>query len=86
VHAFAGTPNGAPIDANLVHYRHLRLVGSTGSSLADYRHAVELVSSGRIPLERLPRTTVALGDVPKLLLGERKAPGLKVIVNVGGAD
>jgi threonine dehydrogenase-like Zn-dependent dehydrogenase len=35
VHAFAGVPSGAPIDANLVHYDHLRLVGSTGSTLAN---------------------------------------------------
>jgi L-iditol 2-dehydrogenase len=86
VHAFAGTPSGAPVDANLVHYRHLKLVGSTGSALGDYRRAVELVSSGRVPLDRLPSTTVGLGDVPQLLLGERTAPGLKVIVNVGGTE
>jgi L-iditol 2-dehydrogenase len=84
VHAFAGTPSGAPVDANLVHYRHLRLIGSTGSALSDYRRAVELVSAGRIPLDRLPRTIVALAEVPKILLGERTAPGLKVIVDVGG--
>ena len=84
VHAFAGTPDGAPVDANLVHYRHLRLVGSTGSALTDYRQALELVGAGLIPLERLPRTTVALEDVPELLLGARTAPGLKVIVDVGG--
>jgi L-iditol 2-dehydrogenase len=86
VHAFAGTPNGALVDANVVHYRHLRLVGSTGSSLADYRLAVELVSSGRIRLDDLPRTTVQLDDVPEILLGARTAPGLKVIVDVGGGE
>jgi threonine dehydrogenase-like Zn-dependent dehydrogenase len=84
VHAFAGTPNGARVDANIVHYRHLRLVGSTGSALSDYRKALELVGSGLIPLDRLPRTTVALEDVPELLVGARTAPGLKVIVDVGG--
>jgi L-iditol 2-dehydrogenase len=84
VHAFAGTPNGASVDANIVHYRHLRLVGSTGSALLDYRRAIDLVTTGLIPLDRLPRTSVALAEVPKLLLGERTAPGLKVIVDVGG--
>jgi L-iditol 2-dehydrogenase len=84
VHAFAGTPGGAPVDANLVHYRHLTLVGSTGSSLSDYRAAVELVSSGRVRLESLPTATVPLDDVPEILAGERTAPGLKVIVEVGG--
>jgi L-iditol 2-dehydrogenase len=86
VHAFAGTPAGARIDANVVHYRHLRLIGSTGSALSDYRRAVELVSSGRIPLDRLPSTTVAIAEVPKLLLGQRTVPGLKVIVDVGGGE
>jgi L-iditol 2-dehydrogenase len=84
VHAFAGTPGGATIDANVVHYRHLRLVGSSGSGASDYRRAVELAASGRIRLDALPRTTVALDEVPGILLGERTAPGLKVIVDVGG--
>jgi L-iditol 2-dehydrogenase len=86
VHAFAGTPSGAAVDANVIHYRHLRLMGSTGSALSDYRRAVELVAGGRIQLDRLPRTTVPLAEVPKILLGERTAPGLKVIVDVGGAS
>ena len=83
VHAFAGTPGGAQIDANVVHYRHLTLVGSTGSALADYRRAVELASSGRIALDRLPTATVGLDEVPEILLGERSEPGLKVIVDAG---
>jgi L-iditol 2-dehydrogenase len=85
VHAFAGTPGGTPVDVNVVHYRHLRLVGSTGSGLSDYRRAVELASAGRIPLENLPRATVGLDEVPEILLGARSAPGLKVIVDVEGA-
>jgi L-iditol 2-dehydrogenase len=83
VHAFAGTPGGAPVDANIAHYRHLTLVGSTGSALSDYRRAVELVSSGELPLEELPRATVPLEEVPDILLGERTVPALKVIVDVG---
>jgi L-iditol 2-dehydrogenase len=85
VHAFAGTPGGAPVDANLVHYRHLTLLGSTGSALADYRRALELAGSRAVPLDRLPRTTVQLEQVPGLLAGER-ASGLKVMVGVGGGE
>jgi threonine dehydrogenase-like Zn-dependent dehydrogenase len=83
VHAFAGTPGGATVDANVAHYRHLTLVGSTGSALSDYRRAVDLVSSGRIRLEDLPAATVPLEDVPAILLGERATPGLKVLVELG---
>ena len=86
VHAFAGTPGGALIDANVAHYRHLTLVGSTGSSLSDYRRALELVSSGRVRLDRLPATTVPLDQVPEVLLGRRSTPGLKVLVDVGGSN
>lgn len=68
VHAFAGTPGGAPVDANLVHYRHLSLVGSTGSTVQDYRDGLELARSGRIRLDRMPVTTVALDEVPRVLL------------------
>lgn len=86
VHAFAGTPGGASIDANLVHYGHLALVGSTGSTLADYGRARELVAAGAVDLDRLPRTTIALDDVPEALLGERDPGELKALVRIGGGD
>ena len=79
VHAFAGTPGGAPVDANIVHYRHLRLVGSTGSTVEDYRRARDLARSGAVPLDRMPSRTVALDEVPEILLdpepGSPDAPG-----------
>jgi threonine dehydrogenase-like Zn-dependent dehydrogenase len=82
VHAFAGTPGGAVVDANVVHYRHLRLVGSTGSTRSDYERARDLVARGEIPVERLPRTTVSLEEVPEALLDSRDDRGLKVMVDV----
>jgi L-iditol 2-dehydrogenase len=83
VHVFAGSPGGAPVDANLVHYRHLTLVGSTGSVIGDYERARALVASERIPLHRLPTSTIPLEEVPNALLDAR-ARELKVLVDVGG--
>jgi threonine dehydrogenase-like Zn-dependent dehydrogenase len=81
VHAFAGTPGGAPVDANLVHYRHLRLVGSTGSTVEDYRRARDLARSGAVPLDRMPSWTVALDEVPEILLDPSPDPRmLRVVV------
>jgi len=74
VHAFAGIPGGAPIDANIVHYRHLRLVGSTGSTVADYRRARDLARSGAIQLERLPSRTITLEEIPQILLDPHPDP------------
>ncbi|HZA81846.1 MAG TPA: zinc-binding dehydrogenase, partial [Actinomycetes bacterium] len=86
VHAFAGTPGGAPVDANLVHYRHLTLVGSTGSTVGDYRRARDLVAAGAVPLDRLPRDIVPLEEAPAALLGRDGRRALKVTVDVEGAS
>lgn len=81
VHAFASTPGGAPIDANIVHYRHIALVGSTGSTVADYGRAMDMARSGVVPLDRLPRATVPLARAPDVLLDPAPDPNiLKVLV------
>jgi L-iditol 2-dehydrogenase len=82
VHAFAGMPGGAPVDANLVHYRHLTLVGSTGSTVADYRRARDLVAAGTVPLGRLPRRTISLQDAPEGLASSPPPPALKTVVRI----
>ncbi|AYY15013.1 hypothetical protein EF847_22290 [Actinobacteria bacterium YIM 96077] len=83
VHSFAGTPGGALVDANAIHYRHLKLVGSTGSRLSDYRRARDLVASGEIKLDRLPHRVVTLEEAPAAVL-ERPPDGvLKTIVAMG---
>jgi L-iditol 2-dehydrogenase len=83
VHVFAGSPGGAPVDANLVHYRHLTVVGSTGSVLADYVRARELASSDRILLNRLPTATVPLERVPEALTRDLDGRELKLLVDFG---
>ena len=80
VHAFAGTPGGASIDVNPVHYRHLSLMGSTGSTVADYRRARDLARSGSVPLDRLPSRMVALEEVPTILLDPHPDPRMLRIV------
>lgn len=82
VHAFAGTPDGALVDANLVHYRHLTLVGSSGSTIDDYRRARDLARSGAVVLERMPRCVVSLAEVPEALRWDRPPSGLRVTVRV----
>lgn len=82
VHVFAGADGDAHVDANAVHYRHLTVMGSTGSRLSDYRRAAELVGAGRIDLSALPRTFERLDDAPRHL---REPPKdmFKVLVRTG---
>ena len=82
VHVFAGSPEGVPIDANIVHYRHLDLVGSTGSTLSDYGRAMELVREGVVDLHSLPRESLSLDAVPHVLAAGSKGI-LKQMVRVG---
>jgi threonine dehydrogenase-like Zn-dependent dehydrogenase len=85
VHAFAGTPGGADVDVNVVHYRHLRLVGSTGSTLADLRLARDMVRDGHVDIARLPRMTVGLENLPRVLASEPERSHLRTLVDVGGS-
>ena len=82
VHAFTGMPGGSEIDANVVHYRHLSLIGSTGSNLTDYRHAHELAATKRVDLSRLPRESMTLEEGQELLIGVRGRDEAKVLVEV----
>lgn len=82
VHAFAGTPDGAVIEANVVHYRHLSLVGSTGSRMIDYRRALHLASTGQIDLGRLPTQLMTLEEARAVLVGGRGSDETKVLVEV----
>jgi len=86
VHAFAGTPGGAHVDVNTVHYRHLTLLGSTGSTLEDMHKAIVLARDGGVDITRLPRTTIGLEDLPDALTGEADRQHLRTLVDVGGSD
>jgi L-iditol 2-dehydrogenase len=83
VHAFAGSPDASPVDANLVHYRQLGLVGSTGSTMRDYQDARSLVLDGTIPLDRLPRRAIALEQAVAALASATPEPALKTLVDIG---
>ncbi len=50
---FAGLPAGkenVPVNANLIHYRQLRIQGCTKQSVSEYRLCQKLVNDKRIPL------------------------------------
>jgi len=80
---FGGLPKDSPVisvDANLVHYRELTLVGANGSSPAHNAEALRLIATGAVPVadlitHRLPleRTleafdVVARGDAIKVTI------------------
>lgn len=63
---FGGLPRDAStisVDANLVHYRELTLVGVNGSTPQQNKRALELIASGAVPVSDLITHRLPLGDV-----------------------
>jgi L-iditol 2-dehydrogenase len=65
---FGGLPKDDPViacDSNLVHYRELTIVGANGSSPRHNAHALELISSGAVPVDDLVTHRLPLPEVLK---------------------
>lgn len=63
---FGGLPKDAPnitVDANLVHYRELTLVGVNGSTPSHNKQALELIASGAVPVADLITHRLPLDQV-----------------------
>jgi L-iditol 2-dehydrogenase len=63
---FGGLPKDAPnitVDANLVHYRELTLVGVNGSTPAHNKQALQLIASGAVPVADLITHRLPLDQV-----------------------
>ncbi len=83
INIFAGLPGNADlpiIDTNAVHYHQLLLTGTTGSSVRQYRRAVDLVASGRVRLEGLVSLQTPLEGMEEAMARARQREGLKVVV------
>lgn len=75
-----GQPELVPIDTNRVHYRALTLTGTTGSSNADYRSALDLAASGRIDLEPLATQTFNIAQIIDALAYAGSGQGMKAMI------
>jgi L-iditol 2-dehydrogenase len=80
---FGGLPKGhshVTIDANLVHYRELSVVGVNGSSPAHNREALQLIASGRVPVADLITHTLPLDRLLDALDIVERGEAIKVTI------
>jgi L-iditol 2-dehydrogenase len=83
INFFGGLPKTNPIislDANIVHYSELTIVGSYGSRPEHNRQALELVASGRLPIRQLVGLELPLDRVMEGLLAVEQGRVMKVVV------
>ena len=80
---FGGLARDAPnitVDANLVHYRELTIVGVNGSSPAHNRAALELIASGAVPVADLITHRLPLDRVLDALDIVARGEAIKVTI------
>ena len=82
VNFFGGLKKGTrvEIDTNLVHYRGLKLLGTTGSSNEDYFRSMRLVADGRINVRDIVSHRFALADINQAFEFAKSGQGMKTLV------
>lgn len=82
VNFFGGLKKGTRVelDTNLVHYRGLTLLGTTGSSNEDYFRSLRLVADGRINVRDIVSHRFALADIHAAFEFARSGQGMKTLV------
>ncbi|PWU50684.1 alcohol dehydrogenase [Micromonospora globispora] len=80
---FGGLPKDKPVialDANLVHYRELTIVGANGSSPAHNKAALQLIASGAVPVADLITDRLPLENALEAFDIVSRGAGIKVTI------
>ena len=81
--AFGGLPKDKPditVDANLVHYRELTIVGANGSSPTHNKQALEMIASGEVPVKDLITVRLPIDEVHRAIDTVAKGEAIKVTI------
>ena len=80
---FGGLPKEreqVSLNANTIHYRQLRIMGSARASIRQFRICLSLVESGRIPIARLVTGRFTLDEFDQAAAAASQASGLKNVI------
>jgi threonine dehydrogenase-like Zn-dependent dehydrogenase len=82
VNFFGGLKKGTKveIDTNLVHYKGLKLLGTTGSSNEDYFRSLRLVSEGRLNVKDIVSHRFPLSEINAAFDFAKSGQGMKTLV------
>lgn len=80
---FSGLPRDHPgvvLDANAIHYKNLLVTGTTGGCNADYRLALRLIASGRVPVGEVISHRYSLSDLAGAYATAASGQAMKVVL------
>lgn len=89
INLFAGLPSGAEMSgfpSNLVHYRQLAVVGTTGSTPGDMSAVVQLMANGRLRLEQMASHRFALEEAAEAFATADSRQGMRVVLSVSSVE
>lgn len=83
INFFGGLPKGkeeVTLNTNLIHYKELIALGTTGSSISDYYKSLQIVSSGKINVKALISATFGIAETVKAFEYAASGKGMKAVV------
>lgn len=86
INLFGGMPKGkeqVTLNTNLIHYKQLRVLGTTGSTVEDYRESMKIVSSGRLEISRLVCKRFKIDEMREALQYAASGEGMKTLIVFG---
>lgn len=82
INFFGGLPEGKSnvlMDTNLMHYKELKILGTTGSSIFDYKKAIDILASRRLPLEGMISRKYRIEDGLEAFQYAMSGQGMKTV-------
>ena len=84
INFFGGLPKDksmVTLDTNIIHYKELLISGAHGAMPIHHRKAVDLISSGRIKVDKYIMHTYPLDEIMSAFKTAEEHSGLRVVVN-----
>lgn len=84
INFFGGLPKGKEfirINSNIIHYKGVTITGTTGSSVYQYRKAVELIISKKVPIKKIISKKYRLEEFEEAFKSASSGNNLKIIFN-----
>lgn len=83
INFFGGLPKGknvVPLDTNLIHYKELIVLGTTGASISDYLTAMDIVENRRVDLTGLVSKKFSLDETAEAFAYAQSGQGMKALM------
>lgn len=87
INFFGGMPKGkelVTLNTNLLHYKELTVLGTTGSSIENYRESLDIVASKKVDLLQLATHSFSLEQINDAFAFAQSGEGMKTYLTIAG--